>query len=719
MVGTMARADSDPPDRAARAAVLGPAAAGAITFPQELEPAQFGRYEVVASIGRGGMGEVYLARRRGKTGRGLVALKVLVAEEGSDDDLVSMFIDEASIMAQIHHPNVLEVFDFGREGGRYYLAMEYLAGRPLVRLMIDAYAKLGGLDAESVAELGAQSARGLDAAHGAVGKSGQPLEVVHRDVSPQNLFVTYAGHAKVLDFGVARAAERLSQTTAGQLKGKAAYMSPEQVQGQVVDRRSDVFSLGICLWEMSAGRRLFKRDNEWDTMTAVVSGPIVAPSKVRGTGDAELDRIVLKALERDGDRRYATAGELADRLEAFARRRTGGTGIANLMTRLYGDEARQEAELVKALDRRSANPAEMDTLRKLSGISPHPAASMREITIAGAPEGLVELDRFGLDDTDPLGPKVREFTDSATPTSGPEAVQRVVAQLKREQEDARLQKQADAIGIPRTRRGRAVLAGGIIGASALVTVLTFTFLRVLAPTPENLPLPSAAPDPTRMEPTIIEMEPIALDPVAVELEAPKAVADVLPELKKNGVNAALDDGRAILSTAGGTTEVAEDAEVVAVAEGPSRGHLFFSRRSGLAAVSFVGGGVEGGWIPRPLSINDCPAEARAQPAGIELIYGPQRIVVSYNGNLGSVSLPRPAFAERAELEPLHLSFGAAYPDRSGVACPSGLSTGALKLDRIPPGKYIVTWLGAGRTEAHDLTVPPVSGDTGRGLGHPE
>ncbi len=161
MVGTMARADSDPPDRAARAAVLGPAAAGAITFPQELEPAQFGRYEVVASIGRGGMGEVYLARRRGKTGRGLVALKVLVAEEGSDDDLVSMFIDEASIMAQIHHPNVLEVFDFGREGGRYYLAMPYIEGFTL-REKLDAGEAPGLVEGVRIARDVAQACRPSD-----------------------------------------------------------------------------------------------------------------------------------------------------------------------------------------------------------------------------------------------------------------------------------------------------------------------------------------------------------------------------------------------------------------------------------------------------------------------------------------------------------------------------------------------------------------------------
>ncbi|MFO0722876.1 MAG: serine/threonine-protein kinase [Myxococcota bacterium] len=700
----MARADSEPPDRAARAAVLGPAAAGVITFPQELEPAQFGRYEVVASIGRGGMGEVYLARRRGKTGKKLVALKVLVAEEGADDDLVSMFIDEASIMAQIHHPNVLEVFDFGREGGRYFLAMEYLSGRPLVRLMIDAYGKQSGLSAEVVAEIGAQAARGLDAAHGATGKSGQPLQVVHRDVSPQNLFVTYAGQAKVLDFGVARAAERLSQTTAGQLKGKAAYMSPEQVQGQMVDRRSDVFSLGICLWEMSAGRRLFKRDNEWDTMTAVVSGPIVPPSQVRGSGDPELDRTILKALERDADRRFANAAELAARLEAMVKTKPNASQkIAEVMARLYGEEARQEASLVHQLEQRTANPAEMDTLRKLSGISPHPAASMREITIAGAPEGLVELDRFGMDDTDPVGPKVREFSDSATPTTGPAVVQRAAERLKREQVDARNQRRAEAIGIPQTRRGRVMLAAGIVGASTLVTVLTFVILKLIAPSPESVAdLPTTPP-------TVIEVEPIALDPVDVEI--PKSVEGVLPELRKNGMSAAIDDGRAIVSGANGSTEVALDADLVAVHAGDLRGYLFSSRKTGLAAISFAGGSSEGGWSARPMSVNDCPAQARPQDAALELMYGAQRVVVGYQTELSAVTSPRPAWAERAEVEPLHLAFGALMPDRSGVLCPSGLDAKELRLTRIPPGKYTLTWLGAGRSEARDLTVAAPTGDT--------
>ncbi len=398
---------TDPVDVDARQGLLGRAAAQDPS--QEPPPARgesgdavrVGDYRVVASIGRGGMGEIYLGRevKDGVVG-GLVALKVMSTQgnllEGNEKAL-DMLLDEAKIMAHIKHPNVLQVINFGKSSGRYFLATEYLEGRPLVRVMIEAYAKQAGMDYGVVAAIGAGAAHGLHAAHSALDSLGAPLEVVHRDVSPQNIFITYDGTTKVIDFGVARATERITKTAVGLVKGKAAYMSPEQAEGRQVDPRSDVFSLGVCLWEMTAGCRLFKRDQEYDTLVAVQEAPVDPPSVVRGDPNPILDHIILNALERDLSRRTQTARELADQLEDYTR----GVGLASLeapvselLEGLFGEAKRKEQKLIRELEVRAATPDEVAQLEKLSGVSTH-TNDFRQITLVGAPDSLAELDDFG------------------------------------------------------------------------------------------------------------------------------------------------------------------------------------------------------------------------------------------------------------------------------------------------------------------------------------
>ena len=685
---------------------MGPAAAGVISLDHEAQ--EFGRYEVVASIGRGGMGEIYLARRQDKRSAGLLALKVLVAEGENDDDLVAMFMDEAKIMAQIHHPNVLEVLDFGREHNRYYLAMEYLAGRPLVRVMIDAYAREQGVELPVIAWIGAGAARGLDAAHSAVGANGQALQVVHRDVSPQNVFVTYAGSAKVIDFGVARAAERLAQTTAGQLKGKAAYMSPEQVQGMMVDRRSDVFSLGTCLWEVSAGRRLFKRENEWDTMSAVVSGPIVPPSKVRGQGDAELDQIILRALERSPDKRFQTAGELAARLEAFAQKRARDPAkpVQALLERLYGREAEQERALIAELERRSAKADEIDTLRQLSGISLSPSG-IREMTLVGSPEALRDLDRFGVDATDPgLG---------GVNSTGPQAVQRAVQRLVEQRAPA---KRASRWGVLAQVQPRAWLAAvALVVVSTVATVVVVSALRpqvptelpiapvdapVDAPAAQGAPSESAAPEPRRLEPIAVAIAPDEGSPMRDDV----AIARLAPELAQHQITLSQDGDAVTVRGPSGQVEVGVDARTEPVNTGDVRGYLLTTRYPGATAATWVGGSATGPWRVVPLSVNDCPAEARSQTFGIELQYEKSyRFLVPYGGaDFVDVEVPRPDFAERAELMPYGVAFGRSRPDRVALPCTVGWSAQGLRLERLPPGDYQVVWMGGARTEAQDVVV---------------
>jgi serine/threonine protein kinase len=359
-----------------------------------------GDYRIVASIGRGGMGEIYLARRfvDGAPGA-LVALKVLSLTDVGDETALDMFMDEAAIMAQIDHPNVLEIVDFGRSQGRYFLATEYLEGRPLVRVMIEAYAKEKGLDYATIAAIGADAAYGLFAAHTARSPEGKPLNVVHRDVSPQNIFVTYNGVAKVIDFGVARATERVSKTAVGLVKGKAAYMSPEQAEGASVDARSDVFSLGICLWEMSAGKRLFKRENDFDTLLAVQTADVEPPSRVRGMPDPVFDQIVLDALRRDRDARTQTARDLAAQLVDYVSTKAKGERsgrMMDLMMRLFADVAKQEHKLIRSLEADTATGAEVDALKRVSGVLAR---------IEGKRADLVALDDFGTSPTADLPSK--------------------------------------------------------------------------------------------------------------------------------------------------------------------------------------------------------------------------------------------------------------------------------------------------------------------------
>ena len=377
--------------------VAGRRAAATARRPSPVE--QIDRYRVVAPIGRGGMGDIYLARKWGSAGPGpLVALKVLSDETNDLDfeDAVAMLMDEAAIMASIEHPHVLKVVDFGKALGRYFLATEYLEGRPLVRLMVEAYAREGILDYGVIATIGADAALGLHAAHTASSVSGAPLKVIHRDVSPQNIFVTYDGVTKVIDFGVARAAERVSRTEVGMVKGKTAYMSPEQAEGRDLDGRSDVFGLGVCLWEMIAGRRLFKRDREYETLLAVQTADVPPPTQLGGPTNPVLDHIVLSALQRNRSQRTPSAHALATQLMDFAEHASGPDRrrrVRQLLHRMFGDVAAKEHALIQRLEANAATQHDARELRALSGVAGQ--ADVQQMTLMARPASLNELDDFG------------------------------------------------------------------------------------------------------------------------------------------------------------------------------------------------------------------------------------------------------------------------------------------------------------------------------------
>jgi len=287
--------------------------------PREWKGTYFiGRYRVVDEIGVGGMASVYLARVDGAGGfQKWVAIKRIHPHLTENDHVVRMFLDEARIAASISHPNVAQVFDLGQHDGTYWIAMEYLHGEP-VREIFRLREQIGSpTDPRIVARIISDAAEGLHAAHELHAKDGRPLNLVHRDVSPHNLFVTYDGVVKVVDFGIAKVAGRPLQTRVGVIRGKLAYMSPEQAMCKALDRRTDVFALGVVAWELLTGRRLFRAANDLATVRNVIEGPIPTPRSVHAAVPALLDDIVMHALDRDPERRIPTARELSRALQQF------------------------------------------------------------------------------------------------------------------------------------------------------------------------------------------------------------------------------------------------------------------------------------------------------------------------------------------------------------------------------------------------------------------
>jgi eukaryotic-like serine/threonine-protein kinase len=276
-----------------------------------------GRYQLLTTVARGGMGQVWLARLKGARGfHKLVAIKTLLTGPDDQGRFEQMMLEEARIAALIHHPNVVQTIELGEEEGSLYLVMEWVEGESLGFVWARAQER-GGMPLSVGCALIGQTLRGLHAAHELCDENGAPLGVVHRDVSPHNVLVSYGGVAKLVDFGIAKATnQHASSTVAGEVKGKLAHMAPEQVLSDNVDRRTDIFSAGIMLYTLTAGRHPFKGDNSGAVLHRIVSSePALPPSSFLTSYPAELEAVVLKALQKDPARRYQTAEEMRVALE--------------------------------------------------------------------------------------------------------------------------------------------------------------------------------------------------------------------------------------------------------------------------------------------------------------------------------------------------------------------------------------------------------------------
>ncbi len=310
------------------------------------------RFELIAELASGGMATVFLARLSGVAGfQRLVAIKRLHPHLAREPEFVEMFLDEARLAARIHHPTVVPIQEVGESDLGYYLVMDYIEGDTLARVLAKAAKASGKVPYGVTIRILLDVLAGLHAAHEMRDDHGEPLQIVHRDVSPQNILVGVDGVSRVVDFGVARAASRLSTTRSGQLKGKLAYMAPEQARGGAVDRRADLFACGIVLWEALATKRLFKGDGEAETLNRVLYDPIALPTSVRPDVPKALEVVCMKALSRDVDERYATAQDFGDALEKAARAldSVGSVrDVAECLQEVIGADLSQQRDAVRA-----------------------------------------------------------------------------------------------------------------------------------------------------------------------------------------------------------------------------------------------------------------------------------------------------------------------------------------------------------------------------------
>ncbi len=319
-----------------------------------------GGYEIVAKLRSGGMATLFLALKQGASGfRRHVAVKVVHEHLSSDPDFIRMFVDEALLQARIQNPHVVHVEELGEADGNHFLVMEYVHGCSLSQLLLALGKRKRRLTSELAVSIAMQVLQGLHAAHELRGDDGKPLGVVHRDVSPQNVLLSRDGHVKLIDFGVAKASGRVAQTTGASIKGKLRYMPPEQAFGGAIDRRADVYALGIVIWEMLTMRKLFHADNDLALLEQVRDPHVLAPSQAASGLSAELDAVVLKALAPKPEDRYASAQEFRRALgEALPRAAmVDPQSLAELIEAVLGEELERERRALPAAVSAAVGPA--------------------------------------------------------------------------------------------------------------------------------------------------------------------------------------------------------------------------------------------------------------------------------------------------------------------------------------------------------------------------
>lgn len=442
------------------------------------------------------MAEIFLAVQSGPFGfEKTVVIKRILSDLCASDDFVQMFLDEARLAARLDHTNVVRVYDLGEVAGSYFIAMEYIAGEDLASVLQQCKRRKVPVPVDLAADVGIGVADGLHYAHEMRGPTGEPLNIVHRDVSPSNVIVSYHGAAKVVDFGIARAQSNVSKTAAGTVKGKLQYMSPEYARADAIDRRADLFSLGLVMHELLTQQRLFRRETDMGTLKALLEDAILPPSHWRSDLPAEIDRIVMKALDRDVNARYQTGAEISADLGGFLIGRgyaRSGVKVADFFTGLFGPERRTAKEQIA----HGAAPGPGDPAIKtpsawklasgdFAAVRSLPDAVPRLTTPSTAPGAPSAPDFAGLLD---LEPPTRPRLDS-------EAVQARVAHPDAGALPAPAAPARPSARTPRRSPRVALGVGGLVIAVGVVTLVAALRRAPPAPRPPGSGA-AAAPSPT-------------------------------------------------------------------------------------------------------------------------------------------------------------------------------------------------------------------------------
>ena len=314
-------------------------------------PCRFGKYLLLERISTGGMAEVFRAKSFGVAGfEKSFALKRILPHISEDPEFIAMFIDEAKIAARLHHANICQIVEFGRVGDYYFQVMEYVPGCDLRKIRRTFQARGRTVPPEIVLLAIEKVCDGLDYAHRKVDVQDRPMGIIHRDVSPQNVLISFEGAVKLIDFGIAKAASRAAKTQAGQIKGKFSYLSPEQITGQDLDGRLDIFALGIVTWELLTGRDLFVAENEMEILRMILRANVPPPSQINPSLPPELDHVVMQALAVNPDDRYQSADEFMEEIQRVSYRlnlRISPTGVQRFMAEEFAEELTVEQEKVK------------------------------------------------------------------------------------------------------------------------------------------------------------------------------------------------------------------------------------------------------------------------------------------------------------------------------------------------------------------------------------
>ena len=385
-----------------------------------MAPERYGKYNLLERIGVGGMAEVWRAKTLGAEGftKDLVIKRILPKFTG-DEESVRMFIDEARLVAKMHHPNIVQIFDFDKEGERYYLAMELVEGRDL-RQAEKAAAKAGvWFPVPMSVYLIAEALKGLHYAHTRL-DHGKPLEIVHRDVSPHNILISFSGDVKISDFGIAKVAERASSATTGTVKGKLAYMSPEQITGQPLDGRTDIYSMGIVFWELLTRHRLFFGPDEQDVIRRVRDGVVPPPRQYNPEIPEELEQVVLKMLVANRAQRYQSAGEVVRALTGVPQYSYEAQALGEFMRTLFPEKTRNWTKVLQTmLSAPSASSKPEDALpgATLAHSAPPTLPPIRK----SVPPALKPLPPVGVPAPPPPAPPASTLSSAPVPPTPPPA----------------------------------------------------------------------------------------------------------------------------------------------------------------------------------------------------------------------------------------------------------------------------------------------------------